>query len=145
MPTTTHGLTEAAAARAWALAHNTLDPAHLVRLLHKDVRIASQTVLEEMVGPDRYLEYLNGTFATFKRTGTEIRIELGETAPYPMAPGAPRPCAIAHRDGHPEVTVLFQIEEDKIRRIDLCMIPPPQSCKGSGVSPDLDDRETGGA
>ena len=138
-------LTERDAARAWALAYNTLDPSHLEPLLHDDIRIASQSVLVEMVGPREYLEYLDGKFATFKRVKTEIRVELGETSPYPVAPNPPRPCAIANQDGRPAATVLFEVDGGLISRVDLCMIPPPQTCKGTGIFPGLDDADEGGA
>ena len=61
------------------------------------------------------------------------------------APNPPRPCAIAHQDGRPAATVLFEVDGGLISRVDLCIIPPPQTCKGTGIFPGLDDADEGGA
>ena len=56
---------------------------------------------------------------------------------YPMAPNAPIPCVVMVQDGDRVATVLFQIDDNLITRIDLCQIPPPESCVGTGEYPGI--------
>jgi len=132
-------LTERDAAVAWARTYNALDPSHIAPLLADDIRYASQWVLFEEIGnrPD-FLEYLTSKLETIRRSGCVVRAELAETRPYPMYPNPPRPCVVVEQDGDRESTVLFEVDDHRIIRIDICAIPSPQTCVCSGEFPGLD-------
>ena len=132
-------LTERDAAVAWARTYNALDPSHIAPLLADDIRYASQWVLFEEIGnrPD-FLEHLTSKLETIRRSSCVVRAELAETRPYPMYLNPPRPCVVVERNGNRESTVLFEVEDHRITRIDMCAIPPPHSCVCSGEFPGLD-------
>jgi hypothetical protein len=131
-------LTERDAAEAWARAYNLLDAREIAPLLADDVCYASQWVFEEIENRADYLHYLEGKLASIGESGAEVLAELGETRPYPMAPNRPRPCVIVHQDGELAATVLFTVAGGVVTRIDLCQIPPPESCLRLHEYPGLD-------
>lgn len=133
----TETLTERDAATEWARAYNLLSPARLASLLAEDVHYASQWVFEEIETRFEYLHYLVSKLQAIRKTGSFVRAELAETTPYPMYPNPPRPCAVIWQDGQQVATVLFEVDGDKITRIDFCQVPPPHTCKLSGESPGL--------
>ena len=99
------------------------------------MRYASQWVFNEIEGRAAYLDYLKGKLATISRTATVVVAELAETRPYPMAPNPPRPCVVVSQDGKLKSTVLFQVADRGIVRIDMCAVPPPETCARSGEAP----------
>lgn len=130
-------LTELDAATAWARAYNLLDASHVAPLLAEDVHYASQWVFEEIENRDDYLAYLVPKLATIEKTGSFVRAELAETRPYPMYPNPPRPCVVVIQGGKMLATVLFEVSGGEITRIDMCEIPPPETCALSGECPGL--------
>ena len=130
-------LTERDAAAAWARAYNTQDPSHLAPLLAEDVRYASQWVFDEIEGRSDYLEYLEGKLEAIRESGSAVCVELAETRPYPMYPNPPRDCAVVAQDGERFGTVLFETCGGLVTRVDMCQIPPPDTCACSGEYPGL--------
>lgn len=125
-------LTEARAAEIWARAVNTgrLD-ALSPWLARPGFGYACQWSFDDQSSADAYLEHLAATLTS----GSPARAELATTRPYPTAPVPARPCAILHCGDGARGTALFQVAGATITRIDLCVIPPPDSCDRSGVYP----------
>jgi len=131
-------LTEREAARRWALAYNTHDPAPLAPILADDVRVMSRWVVADMVGRQVYLDYLTTKFATFETMGSHIRVELAEVPGD--APGeVGRPCALLEQDGTVLATVLFDFIAGKLSQVSLSDHPAPGDCLGSGEYPGFED------
>jgi hypothetical protein len=129
-------LTEAEAARLWALAYNTHDPSALAPILSKDVRVMSRWVVNDLVGRDRYLKYLTKKFQTFAESGSLVRVELGR------APGDPpdepgRPCAFIEQNGVLLATVLFEVVGGLLTQVSIGPYPSPAACERSGDYPGL--------
>ena len=129
--------TELDAATAWSRTCNLLDVSHIALLLTEDVHYASQWVFEEIENRTDYLEYLAGKLEAIRESRSDARAELAETRPYPMYPNPPRPCVVVHQGGKRVATVLFEVDGNRITKIDMCMIPPPGTCALSGECPGL--------
>ena len=143
MSRTTHELSLTDAAAAYARAHNTMDPSHLKGLLSEDFRYASQWEFDEMEGAAAYLDYLARKLEAIRSSGSAVTAELASTQPYPMAPNRPVPCVVMAQDGAQVATVLFQVKDGRITRIDMCQIPPPESCVGTGEYPGINGSKKG--
>ena len=130
-------LTEAEAARLWALAYNTHDPSVLAPILSRDVRVMSRWVVNDLVGRDRYLSYLRRKFQTFDESGLLVRVEVGWTpGDPPVEPG--RPCALIEQNGLLLATVLFDVVGGRLSQVSIGPYPAPASCERSGEYPGLE-------
>ncbi len=132
--------TERDAALAWARAYNTHDPSVLEPILADDVRVMSRWVVNDMVGRDGYLGYLRSKYATFEKTCSVVRVEIGET-PGGSASSPGRPCALIEQDGSLIATVLFDVVGGKLSQISLGPFPPPDECRRWGEFPGFDSDE----
>ena len=127
-------LTEAEAARLWALAYNTRDPSVLAPILSRDVRVMSRWVVNDLVGRDGYLRYLTRKFLTFDESGSLVRVELGRTpGDPPEEPG--RPCAFIEQNGVLLATVLFEVVGGLVSQVSIGPYPAPAACERSGEHP----------
>lgn len=123
-------------AHAFAVAWNRLDISGLELLLAEDVHYASQNVFEELEGKDAVLEYLNAKIQTIRGATSNYKVyaELGETQSYP----AGRPCVLLAQGDANNIgaLVLFDVQEGKAKRIDLCTVAPhPSSARRTGEYP----------
>ena len=138
MTDTNATFTELDAATAWARTYNTPR-----RVAHRAAagRTTSTTprsgCSSEIENRADYLDYLTAKLEAIRKSGSVVRAELAETRPYPMYPNPPRPCVVAEQDGEGAATILFEVDGNRIKRIDMCMIPPPDTCVRSGVCPGL--------
>lgn len=119
-------------AKAW----NTLNPDILIDAMDWDIQYSSQMVLADMNGITMVAEYLRGKMETIG-SDPEYKVfaELAETQPYPMYPAYPQPCVVISQ-GTPENlvgTVLFETSATGISKLCMCIIPPPETTKRSGV------------
>jgi hypothetical protein len=127
---------ETEAARAYARAFNSLDPAPLIPLLDEDCVYESQYVFDALRGKESVVEYFRGKLKTIKEAGknAEVFAQLGTMRE--IYPG--RPCVLMAQGDHEKPTglVLFQTEGEKIKRIDMCgALPTPDQAEGSGEYP----------
>ena len=126
------------AVRAYARAWNNLDVSCLEPLLADDVHYASQWVFDEIDDKARLVEYLTGKMDTVRESpGAKVWVEVGETRPYPMYPCEPGPCALVaqgNRD-NARAVVLFEVEGGRIVRIDMCLVPSPETVHRTGEYP----------
>lgn len=124
------GLTQTEALRAYARMLNTLDVGHLEPHLADGFHYASQWVFEEITSKEEYLTYIPGKLQAIKASGARCWAEMAEL------PGG-RLCVVVAQKSRNELvgTVLAEVENGKIKRIDFCMIPTPQSATRSGEYP----------
>lgn len=125
-------LTEEQALRAYATMVNTLDASHLEPLLADDFHYASQWVFAEMESKAEFMEYIVPKLETMRRSDAMPWAEMGW-----LDHTFPGPCVvIAQGDKDDLVAVMLaKVENGKIRRLDLCCVPPPQSARRSGDYP----------
>lgn len=130
-------LTEREAARLWALAYNLHDASVLVPVLADGIRVMSRWVVNDLVGRDAYLSYLETKFRTFERSRSVVRAELGETPGHRSEAG--RPCVLLEQDGVVLATVLFDVVVGRLTQITLSDHPTPASCRRTGEVPGFGD------
>ncbi len=69
---------------AYAEMMNTLDIKCVESFLSIDLRYNSQWVYEEMIGKERYLEYMLGKFEMIKESGSRPFAEICDLEEYPF-------------------------------------------------------------
>ena len=118
-------LTRAEAAVVYARAWNSLDFSHLERLLADDVHYTSQNVFEELTTKADLVEYLAGKVKTVRRSpDAKVFADLGCVNNRGM-----QSCVVVAQGVKEDLValVLFEVEDDKISRIDMCSIAPHPS------------------
>jgi len=76
--------------------------------------------------------YIERKLQAIRQSGQRVWAEMGW-----LHHSFPGPCAIMSQ-GHPEnrqALVIAKVEDGKIRRLDMCCMPPPDSAVGTGEFP----------
>ncbi len=130
-------LTEFEAAKALAQAWNRLDPSVVIPLLANDVHYASQRVLEELETKEAVAQHLIDrmqriTTSASSNPSVKVFASLGKTT----VGSSGRDCVVIAQGLKSNIAtvILFKVENDKIKRIDLCL---PELLGGvcSGIYP----------
>ncbi len=126
-------LSEEAALRAYAKMMNTLNTTCFEPLLAEDFIYESQHVFQPLVSKHEFLDYIRLKFITIQQAKATVFAEMGTVAAY----GRNQPCVILAQNEKANLVslVLAKVEGECLKRIDLCMIPPPQAAKRSGEYP----------
>lgn len=127
------GLSKADALRAYARMMHHLSADHLAPLLADDFHYASQWVFEEIQSKQQYLEYIRPKLEAIKSSGSRVWAELAELQSYPGGP-----CLVMAQGDKDNIsaTVLVKTEGSRIKRLDMCFVPSPQSALRSGEYPE---------
>lgn len=125
-------LTIEAALKAYASMMNSLDSSKLEPLLSPDFHYESQMVFSEIKSKQEYLDYINPKLKTVKASGTKVWAEMAT-----LTHSIPGPCVVLAQGEKENVValVLAKVKGDFIERIDMCIVPAPQSAKRSGEYP----------
>lgn len=125
-------LTQKDALEAYARMINTGVVEPLASLLRDDFCYSSQAVLTDIQGKAEFLSYMRQKLVVMR--GREDR-PVAEMACLPATRN--RPCLVlSHRNTGKDIcTVLAEVSEEKLSRIDLCLIPAPDSAVRSGETP----------
>ena len=125
-------LTAEQALRAYAAMMNTLDASRLEPLLADDFHYASQWVFAEIESKVAYLDYIVPKLEAIRRSGVAVWAEMG---------GLDRefagPCVVMAQGDKENLVavVLARIENEKIKRLDLCRAPSPHLARRTGDYP----------
>jgi len=125
-------LTIEAALKAYATTMNTLDSSKLEPLLAPDFHYESQMVFSEIKSKQEYLDYINPKLETVKASGTKVWAEMAM-----LTHSIPGPCVVLAQGEKENLValVLAKVKGDFIERIDMCIVPTPQSTERSGEYP----------
>ena len=121
-----------AALRAFATMMNTLDSSKLGPLLAPDFHYESQMVFSEIKSKQEYLDYITPKLEVVRASGTKVWAEMAM-----LTHSIPGPCVVLAQ-GEKENLValaLAKVKGDFIERIDMCIVPNPQSAERSGEYP----------
>ena len=120
------------ALRAYASMMNSLDYSKLEPLLSHDFHYASQMVLAEIISKQEYLDYINPKLEVVRASGTKVWAEMAM-----LTHSFPGPCVVLAQGEKENLValVLAKVKGDQIERIDMCIVPTPQSAKRSGEYP----------
>lgn len=120
-------------AKSW----NNLDTSFIEKHLSDDFVYESQWVLTPIEGKREFLNYLQSKFQAIKSTmQKETMIVSAELASHPAMQN--RPIIVLTqitKEGIRQVSLLIKIENDKLKRIDVCFIPDPSEAELTGEFP----------
>lgn len=126
-------LTEEAALRAYARMMNTLNAQCLEPLLADDFTYESQQVFQPLESKQAFLEYISPKLQVIQQAKATVFAEMGAVAAY----GKNQPCVILAQNDKANLVgiVLAKTDGEFLKRLDLCIVPPPQTAKRSGDYP----------
>lgn len=126
-------LTEETALRAYARMMNTLNADYLEPLLAEDFTYESQHVFQPLETKQDFLQYIRPKLVTIQQANATVFAEMGTVAAY----GKNQPCVILAQNSRTNLValVLAKVEDEHLKRIDLCIVPQPQAAKRSGDYP----------
>ena len=126
-------LTKETALRAYARMLNTLDAGCLEHLLADDFVYESQQVFQPLESKQAFLDYIHPKLKTIQLAKATIFAEMGTVAAY----GMDQSCVIlAQNDRDNLVGLVFaKTGGNKLKRLDICIVPPPQAAARSGEYP----------
>jgi hypothetical protein len=126
-------LTEVVALRAYAKMMNTLTVEPLELLLADDFVYESQMVFQALESKQAFLEYIVPKLHTIRSSNATVYAEMGTVAAY----GKNQPCVILAQNDKANLValVLAKTDGDKLKRLDLCIVPPPQAAERGGEYP----------
>ena len=120
-------------AKSW----NNLDTSFIETELADDFIYESQWVLTPIEGKSEFLSYLHSKFTAIKKAmQSQTMTVTAEIALHPAMQN--RPCIVLTQitsEGIRQVSVLINIQERKIKRIDVCFIPDPTEAELTGEFP----------
>ena len=120
-------------AKSW----NNLDTSFIEKELAHDFIYESQWVLTPIEGKGEFLSYLQSKFTAIKTAmQSQTMTVTAEIALHPSLQN--RPCIVLTQITSEEirqVSVLIKIQEQKIKRIDVCFIPDPTEAELTGEFP----------
>jgi len=125
-------LTAEHALRAYAAMMNTLDASKIEHLLADAFHYASHFVFGEIESKAEYLGYVTEKLKTIQFLGSKVWAEMGT-----LIHELPGPCVVVAQGEKDELVavVIATVKEDRISRLDFCMVPTPESAIRSGDYP----------
>ena len=119
--------------RAYATMMNTLDPDRLEPFLAEDFVYESQMVFEPLTTKQAFMKYIRPKLQTVKRSNATVYAELGSVAAY----GRQQPCVVLAQNSRDNLVGLVLAKSDGrlLKRLDLCIVPPPNTAERTGEYP----------
>ena len=126
-------LTEETALRAYAKMMNTLDAEVLEPLLAEDFTYESQNVFQALEAKQAFLDYIREKLETVRKAKAMVFAEMGTISAY----GRTQPCVVLAQNTKSNLValVLASVDGEYLKRLDLCVVPSPQSAQRSGEYP----------
>ncbi len=126
-------LTQADALRAYAKMMNTLRTEPLEGLLAEDFTYESQTVFQALDSKQAFLSYIRPKLKTIAEAKATVYAEMGVVSAY----GERQPCVVLAQNERNNLVglVLAKVKDNKLARLDLCVVPPPQTAERNGDYP----------
>ncbi len=126
-------LTEDIALRAYAKMMNTLSTEPLEAILADDFIYESQMVIKPLNSKQAFLDYMVPKLQTIQRLNATVYAEMGSVSAY----SENQPCVILAQNDKANLIglVLAKTDGKVLKRLDLCIVPSPQSAERSGEYP----------
>lgn len=117
---------------AYAKMMNNLDSTEFESLLGENFSYESQAVLTPIHSKHEFIDYIRQKLSSIRSTRVKIFAELGELSAY----GQNDCVVVAQGDKNNLVaTVYINVSDNKISKIDICVIPEPGYAIRSGLYP----------
>ncbi len=126
-------ITQVEALRAYAKMMNTLSITPIENLLAEDFIYESQTVMQPLESKKAFLDYMVPKLQAIARFKATVYAEMGTVIAY----GAEQPCVILAQNDKSNLVALAiaKVEDNKLKRLDLCIVPPPEAAERTGDYP----------
>lgn len=126
-------LTVETALRTYARMMNTLNAELLEPLLADDFTYESQHVFQALESKQAFLDYIRPKLITIQQAKATVFAEMGSVSAY----GKNQSCVILAQNDRGNLVglVLAKTDGNKLKRLDLCIVPPPQAATRSGEYP----------
>ena len=133
MNTKTSELTELAALCEYAKMKNNLSTKYLAPILARDFVCESQMIMKPIKSRSEFLNYMDSKLETIANTGSIVFAEMGTIETYFLL----RPCVILAQDDKDKIigNALAEVKRNELKRINLCIVPPPEKASRSGEYP----------
>jgi hypothetical protein len=124
------------ALEAFARMMNRSNADEFLQLIHEDFVYSSQIVFEDITSKKEFSSYIKAKLKLVSNLDKKVYAELAEMQPYPMSTLF-GPCVVLAQGNKESLvaTVLAKVKDNKITRISLCIIPPPETTLRSGIYP----------
>lgn len=124
------------ALEAFAKMMNTCNADEFLNLIDDNFIYSSQSILEDITSKAEFSSYIKDKLKSFSDSSNKIYAEMSEMQPYPMS-SLFGPCVVLAQGNKENLvsTVLANVKDNKITRISLCIIPPPETTLRSGIYP----------
>lgn len=121
------------ALRAVAAMYNTCSTERIEPLLAQEFHYASQWVFSEHESKNEFLDYMREKLKTVAASGEPVFAELATTGPQYGS----QPCLVLAQGGRERLvaTILVEVSDGMISRVDVCAVPPPEATTRSGMYP----------
>jgi len=125
-------LTEVEALQAYARMINTLDATHIEPLLADDFHYASQWVFSEIKSKQEFMDYIKPKLEAIRNSGAIAYAEMGE-----LETDWSGPCVVMAQGSKDNLVsiVIAQVRDGCIKRLDMCIAPPPSAASRSEEYP----------
>ena len=125
--------TEIEALQTYAKMWNNLDAKPLEAILADDFIYESQKVLQPIESKQEFMDYIKAKLQIIASANVAVYAEMGTVAAY----GRKQPCVVLAQNSKSDLVALAlaKMEEGKLKRLDLCIIPSPESAERSGNYP----------
>lgn len=125
-------LTTKQALTAYAQMMNSCDSSNFEKLLAEDVVSTSQAVLTNITNKNDFVSYMKGKLQNIKQSNATVYAELGEIEAY-----GHKDCVIVAQNTKDNLVAIafITVGENQIKKIDLCVVPPPSQAKRTGIYP----------
>lgn len=113
---------------------NTLSVGSFEGMLADDFTYESHYVSELIESKQAFLEYIKPKLQAFAQEEARIFAEMGMVSAY----GERQPCVVLAQYSKNILVglVLAKVQGNKLSRLDLCIVPAPESAERSGEYPD---------
>jgi hypothetical protein len=124
------------ALEAFAKMMNTFNTDEFLNLIDDNFIYSSQSVLEDITSKAEFSSYIKDKLKSVSDPSNKVYAELAEMQPYAMSTLF-GPCVVLAQGSKENLvsTVLVKVKDNKISRISLCIIPPPETTLRSGIYP----------
>lgn len=118
---------------------NTGNSTKFENFVSDDYRQTSQMSFEDITSKEDFIRYIRDKLETIAKSNSPVFAELGELDAY-----GHKKCVVLAQGTKDNLigTAFLTISNDKVTRVDLCIVPPPQDAVRSGIYPGLENRSS---
>lgn len=117
---------------AYAKMMNNLDSSEFESIISDDFCYESQAVFEGIQGKKNFVEYIRAKLIAISKANATVYAELAN-----LSNNDANECVVIAQNDKSNLvaTVLLEVKQNKVSRIDICLVPDPKGTKRTGIYP----------